>query len=113
MTDDTMIEGMTMADWRSMPWWPNDREARIEAGPVGHEHEIVVNIDGYWGSEYIPDVVGDVLAAILPEPWRLENRSTRIELHPTGRLFGGFAVGDTQIAASALQSMGLRPVGKT
>jgi hypothetical protein len=96
--------------WRSLPWWPEGRAARVHAGLVGHDREIVVNIDGYgYGreEEFIPVDVSEVLKTLLPEGWMSENRGTRIEIHPSGHFAGGYSDGDVEEIKRALGELGL------
>lgn len=100
-------------EWRTMPWWPNGRDAKVTAGFAGHDREIVVNIDGYGlgntrdDDDMIPSNLVSVLAAELPETWKIENRGSRIEIHPSGRYAGGFAPEDLSVVKDALERIGL------
>lgn len=96
-------------EWLDMPWWPLGREARIHAGAVGHDREIVVNIDDYDHpfTSPIPDLFVEVFAAQLPDSWKVESRSTRIEIHPSGHFAGGFNADDVAAVARALNELGL------
>jgi hypothetical protein len=94
-------------EWLTMSWWPLGREATVMPGPVGHEQEIVVNIDGYDWDHHIPSFVVEVFAAQLPESWKVESRSTRIEVHPSGRFAGGYHEDDVHAVIRALLELGL------
>jgi hypothetical protein len=103
--------GMTLAEWREMPWWPNGRGASIMAGFAGHDREIVVNIDG-WDSpleegRHIPQHFCEIFKAELPPAWKVENRSTRIEVHPSGMFAGGYEPEDVETTRAALERVGL------
>lgn len=105
------LAGMTLDEWRACEWWPNGKDARVEAGPVGHESELVVNIgelgeyDG-WRNP-LPRPVAEVFAALLPDVWKVQDRGSRIEVHPTGLLYGGFhASTDLPECERALREMG-------
>jgi hypothetical protein len=106
-SDERLVYGDTVTEWRTMPWWPNGYPARIFAGIAGHDRELVVNIDGYDHDEQIPEFVGLVLASLLPESWMLENRGTRIEVHPSGHFAGGFNDVDIPVLTTALVKLGL------
>lgn len=98
--------GLPLAEWRSMPWWPNGIRRRIDPGPPGHEREIVINLGDsrYTWDDPIPQIVVDVLTGLLPEGWTVDNRGTRIEVHPTGRRYQGFdATTDVPEIARALR----------
>jgi len=113
-TSDTQNEDL--AFWRSMPWWPEGREAHIYAGVVGHDREIVVNIEGYGHGRdevYIPTAIIDALKLVLPEGWKLENRGSRVEIHPSGRFAGGFSDADVDEVGRALGELGLVLSGVT
>lgn len=98
-------------EWRAWPWWPEGNEARVTAGFAGHEREIVVVIDPYTlGGENIPDLVVEAFKAQLPGSWFVEDRGTRIEVHPTGRFAGGFTDADVQTVAAALPALGLQVI---
>lgn len=104
------IQGFTLGEWRAMPWWPEGRAARVYPGMTGHDREIVVNIDGYGSGkdeEHIPGSFLDVLRHVAPSRWKMENRSTRIEVHPTGRLFGGYTATDVDLLMEALRRAGM------
>ena len=105
------LYGMTVGEWRAMAWWPESREALVMAGYPGHDHEITVNIDGYDAfDQHIPDQLVELLRLLLPETWKLENRGSRIELHPSGRLFGSFSPSDIDLVAQTLPELGLTVV---
>lgn len=101
------VYGVTLAEWRSSHWWPNGRAALILAGHPGHEREIVLSIEGYTHRDQIPDLVRAVLAALLPDGWKIENRGTRLELHPSGGFAGGYQPADVALVASAAEEIGL------
>jgi hypothetical protein len=82
-------------------------DARREAGWAGHDREIVVNIDGYDHGIPVPDYVFGALREALPESWYLENRGSRIEIHPSGRFAGGFHPDDVEAVKLALAEVGL------
>jgi hypothetical protein len=110
MTEHRYLD-LELSDVRTWPWWPDREEARISAGFTGHENEIVVTIDP-WDDPFerpVPDLFVDFLASMLPETWKLQNRSTRIEIHPSGHFNGGWHVDDLHAVGSALADMGLRP----
>ena len=94
-------------------WWPRGREVTISAGFAGHDREIVVNIDGYDHpfERPVPEQVSEGLAYHLPG-WKIENRGTRIECHPSGGFAGGYKPEDVTTLAEALPKLGL-VVGET
>lgn len=98
---------MNLNEWKEMPWWPSGRSAGIRAGWAGHEREIVLSIDGYDHLEQIPAAVSEMLAAELSSSWLIENRGTRIEIHPSGRFAGGFQQGDAEAVTVAAKALGL------
>lgn len=98
--------GLSLSEWREMPWWPNGMEARLNAGYAGHDREIVLVLDGYDYREMIPEVVADVIQELLPEGWMVENRGTRLEAHPSGHFAGGYSETDLPLARQALRSAG-------
>lgn len=103
---------MTLDEYRTFPWWPNGRKVRVTAGFAGHDREIVVSIDGYGGSPldestFIPSLLDECLAQELPDSWFIENRGTRIEVHPSGRFAGGYEPEHLDIVAEALEKLGL------
>ena len=99
--------GDTLAEWKSIPWWPNETEVRVAAGYAGHDREITVNFSAYDGyEEQIPHMVFDVIVALCPEGWFVENRGSRIELHPSGRFAGGYSDADIETAKAALSQAG-------
>lgn len=107
-----MIEvwGIPLSEWRELQWWPEGHEAQILPGIAGHESEVCVNIDGYSysvGDEPIPAQVFDVFKALLPDSWKVDNRGSRFEVHPSGRYNGGYDDLDIQAINSALRQMGL------
>lgn len=106
--DDRILisSGLTLAEWREMPWWPNGTDARVAAGYTGHDQEITVNFEAYSFGECIPGPVGDVLSAALPEHWSVDNRDTRIEVHPSGRFAGGYTAEDIEVVNRALTTLG-------
>lgn len=109
MTEPTpTFYGDPLSEWQEVDWWPTGREHQIHAGSAGHERELVLNIDGYgWGSteETIPTLVVEALATLLPQSWKVESRGTRIECHPTGRLFNGFTNADIEILERATRTL--------
>lgn len=98
------------------PWWPTGRKATCSYGDAGHDMEFVVNIEGYgYGrdEQMIPSLVDEELAYLL-DGMKLENRGSRIEIHPSGRLFT--KVSDDEVEAvrvrihEALETIGLTVV---
>lgn len=102
--------GFSLAEWQEMSWWPRQTEARVNAGYAGHAREIVAILDAYDYKEMIPEVVAEVLSALLPAGWKVENRGTRLELHPSGHYNGGYTEADVQSAREALSTAGFSPV---
>lgn len=97
---------MNVTELKILSWWPLHTEARIHAGQPGHEKEIVVNFSTYHQDNYINDLVYDAFVDELPESWKIENRSTRIEVHPSGRFFGGYCTDDIHAVKRALTQLG-------
>ena len=107
MSEQPLIYDLTISDLREMSWWPNGQEARIHAGQPGHQYEIVLNIGDYdLEPGGIPDLVEEAIAAVLPDSWKVANRTTRLELHPAGHFAGGFMVSDVQLVEQALPQLG-------
>lgn len=86
--------------------------AMIRPGWTGHDREIVVNL-GYRASgsteveEYshdfpIPRMVETQIVNSLPDTWKIENRGSRIEIHPSGHFAGGFTEHDVFTVYAAL-----------
>ena len=77
----------------------------------GHDEEITVNFNGYGygrNEDVIPRSTEERLREELPETWKIENRGSRIEIHPSGRFAGGVHVPDDINAVTrALKNMGL------
>ena len=88
-----IISDELLTEFMSMDWWPNGVEAFISAGFAGHDREIVVNIEGYDNPfelrRMVPEQVAEAVAWLLPT-WYVQNRSTRIECHPSGGFAGGY-----------------------
>lgn len=99
------VYGFTLDQIKALDWWPSDLTALIQAGVTGHEHEITVTLSPYDHREMIPRFLVEVFEAELPVLWKVENRGTRIEVHPSGRLFGGWAPEDVEQVAKTLQEM--------
>jgi hypothetical protein len=99
-----------LTEFMSLDWWPHGRRARVTAGFVGHDREIVVNIEGYdhpfEEGRMVPEQVAEGLGWLLPT-WYIQNRSTRIECHPTGGFAGGYQPEDLDVVAEALGKLGL------
>lgn len=95
--------GMSLSEWLIMPWWPRGEDARVVNGPPGHESEIVINYDC---PEDVRRPVAEVIIALLPHYWKVEDRGTRIEVHPSGRFAGGVAPGDINITETAVSGAG-------
>jgi hypothetical protein len=109
MSDEVIIGEVPLSEWRQMPWWPNDEEARIHAGQAGHDREIVLNVGNlgtYTWNDPIPDIIVMAVKASLPDSWQVDDRGTRIEIHPTGRFAGGFTLADVELVKSILPSLG-------
>jgi hypothetical protein len=80
-------DGVDYSELFDTHWWPLGRETIVRYGTVGHDMEFTVNIDGYDGFENkIPDLVFEAIRANLGG-MKAENRGSRIEVHPAGRLF--------------------------
>jgi hypothetical protein len=85
------------------------RTALVAAGYAGHDREITVNVDG-WDHPFrrqVPDEFEKAVRALLPPGWKIENRSTRLEVHPSGHFAGGYAPEDVRLTANALRRLGL------
>jgi len=113
--EDEVVAGMTLSEWLSMPWWPHGCEAQVMPGPGGHDREIVVNFGdaafdgGDPGLNFRSRILGpvfDALVAALPREWSIDNRGTRIEVHPSGRFAGGFTADDVEIVRAATLKLG-------
>ena len=104
-----------LSEYKGYSWWPTGREATVRYGTAGHEHEFTVSIDGYSyyeDEEPIPNDVAEELQRLLPG-MRVENRGSRIEVHPSGRLFTKVSAEEVESAWSqlerALSELGLVP----
>jgi hypothetical protein len=99
-----------LTEFMSLDWWPHGREALISAGFAGHDREIVVNIDGYdqpfQEGRMVPEQVAEAVGYLLPT-WFVQNRSTRIECHPSGGFAGGYEPEDLNTLAQVLERIGL------
>jgi hypothetical protein len=105
-----IISDELLTEFMSMDWWPHGGETFISAGFAGHEREIVVNIDGYDNPfelrRRVPEQVAEAVGWLLPT-WYIQNRSTRIECHPSGSFAGGYKPEDLTALAEALERIGL------
>ena len=105
-----IISDELLAEFMSLDWWPHGRTAQISAGFAGHDREIVVNIDGYDNpftkGRMVPEQVAEAVGWLLPT-WLVENRSTRIECHPSGGFAGGYKPEDIETLAGVLEQIGL------
>lgn len=59
--------------------------SKLAAGDVGHEHEVIVRIEGYGldncnADNYIPKSVEKLLKDALPDDWWTDHRGTRLEI---------------------------------
>lgn len=107
---------MSLEEYKSYEWWPLGREATVLYGVAGHEREFTVSIAGYSyyeDEEPIPQAVAEELALLLPGMY-LENRGSRIEVHPSGQLFKQVSPAEVEKAFTelerALAEIGLVPV---
>ena len=70
----------------------------------------MVNIEGYDNPfelrRMVPEQVAEAVAWLLPT-WYVQNRSTRIECHPSGGFAGGYKPEDLATLAEALGRIGL------
>jgi hypothetical protein len=98
--------------FQNAEWWPNGKASTIYAGIPGHDREIVINIDGYSVEEPIPELVAKAIANGLPESWKVENRGSRIEVHPSGSYNGGWNEQDIEATRIALVAIGTRPASR-
>jgi hypothetical protein len=105
MSKEPELYGDPLSNWREIPWWPKG-DATLHLAAAGHDREIVVNIEGVDYYEPIPRPWFEFLVSLLPESWKLENRGTRIEIHPSGRLFNGFSDMDVSAVLAALDVLG-------
>ena len=89
--------------------------AIVLAGHAGHDREITVTLDEYgYGYRYdlgrnlesIPRHVEDEFVAALPAAWKIENRGTRLEVHPSGHFAGGYERADVEAVLAALVELG-------
>lgn len=87
-------------------------KASIRPGWAGHDHEICVNFDdyGHFGQSgelrAIPRSLEGKVADELPESWRIDNRDSRLEINPSGHLYGGFDQLDVNAIVRALEYLG-------
>lgn len=104
-------DGIDYSEFFDAPWWPVGRETLVRYGTPGHDMEFTVNIEGYDGFDNrIPDLVFEAIQSNL-EGMKSENRGSRIEVHPAGRLFTKVSAerideAETQLVA-ALKAIGL------
>lgn len=106
-----VLYGEPLSFWRSCSWWPEGREARVNGGYAGHDFELTVNVEGYEDDEKLPQAVTQVLEALLPDDWKVDDRGTRIEVHPTGTFAGGYTNFDVTLLRACLDAMGLKSHG--
>jgi hypothetical protein len=97
-----------LSEWQEMDWWPTGQETLVLAGHAGHDREITVTIDGFDYDNPIPKHFEFILKDHLPLTWYVENRGTRIELHPSGSFAGGYDLPDLDTTKQALEALGLR-----
>jgi hypothetical protein len=95
------IMGEALSVWQSAEWWPK-QGALVQAGPAGHDHEITVTLWDFDHTNQIPEIVELAVRQALPETWKIDNRGTRLEIHPSGRFAGGFCADDVAAVERAL-----------
>jgi len=83
--------------------------AIVRPGWAGHDREIVVNIEDHDHDNPIPREVEDRIRLYLPDEWKIENRGSRLEVHPTGHFAGGFSEHDVFILNAALVHLNYFP----
>lgn len=99
--------GLSLSEWKDMPWWVEPTGAIVIAGGGGHEREITVTLHDL--SEDVAPHAHAALIALCPDAWRVEDRGTRIEVHPTGRSYSGFTAEDVDAVTLVLVAFGLDP----
>lgn len=82
--------------------------ASIRPGWAGHDREICVNIGSDDYGEDINWADALEITEALPETWMIENRGTRLEVHPTGHFARGYTDEDVALLDETLQGLGYR-----
>ncbi len=101
--------------WQTMRTWPHNATAIIIPGGGGHEQEITLSFaDSEGGPVFdwdnsIPDFVEGLVRSALPETWRIDSRGTRLEIHPSGRFYGGFDDFDVAAVERVAVELGFKP----
>lgn len=72
----------------------------------GHDREITVNFPEYDHNCFIPQGLEVRIRAELPATWQMDNRGTRLEIHPSGRFAGGVHEDDIAVVQRALELIG-------
>jgi hypothetical protein len=80
--------------------------AMVRWGWAGHDREIVINIENYDYENPIPREVETQIVNYLPDTWKIENRGSRIEVHPSGHFAGGFSDHDVFTIVAMLTHIG-------
>lgn len=82
------------------------RDCKVLAGVPGHENEIVVifDVDSYDHRHFIPRGLCDQLIMRAPDDWLIENRGTRLEVHPRGQF--SWNSEDVDLVSSVISSLG-------
>lgn len=87
--------------------------AIVLAGHAGHDREITVTLEDYGHGPPLDRSLGPIPVLVehefvksLPETWKIENRGSRLEVHPSGHFAGGFSAEDTATVLAALAALG-------
>jgi hypothetical protein len=103
--------GLDLGFWRDTRFWPHNAVAVIIPGGAGHEQEITLSLhngDGplYDFEQFQPDFLVGLITAVMPQGWKIDDRGTRLELHPSGRRYGGFDDFDVAAVERGLRELG-------
>lgn len=100
-----------LSELRGFPDFPRDPRVWIIPGGAGHEKEITVtfahNYDGY--ETHIPEYLCALVEALVPDTWKVDNRGSRLEFHPSGRHYDGWCEDDVLTIVYAMYELGLKP----
>lgn len=112
MTEPSFYD-LPLSFWQEADYWPHGAVVAIIAGGGGHEREITASFhddDGMplfdgWNTRQ-PDWLVGLFISALPEGWTVDDRGSRIEMHPSGRRYGGFDKLDIAAVIRAAEELG-------
>lgn len=110
MSEPTWYE-FSLSELRTWPDFPTDPTVIIIPGGGGHEQEITatfgINYDAW--ENHIPEYLHEFVEKLCPEGWRIDNRGSRLEFHPSGCHYGGWCEDDVRAVVRAMEELGLKP----